>query len=76
MTDAEAQAHAFLQSLAETLEQHHGPCKVERGVLLRWLDETLRAGLATGADEEVVVASIFKAYPLLQVELSRADNDD
>jgi hypothetical protein len=76
MTDDEAQTHAFLQSLAQALEQQHGPCKVERDVLLRWLDQTLRAGLATGADEEVVVASVFKAYPVLQLEFSHAQSDD
>jgi hypothetical protein len=68
----EADALQFLHRLASAIEQHHGPCKVERALFLIWLEDMVRSGLATGADEEAVVAAIFKIYPSWQVDLGKA----
>lgn len=72
----ETEAPKFLNQLADAIEQHHGKCKVERDLFLVWLDDMVRHGVATGADEETVVIAIFKTYPSWQDGLFKADNDD
>ena len=71
----EIEALKFLNQLADAIEQHHGQCKIERDLFLIWLDDMVRHGLATGADEEAVVAAIFKTYPSWQNELFKTDSD-